>query len=174
MESLYDKNWIPYGYDSVEHEQERKKKGLDLLKDFHETNKDPWVTPAFLERPFNLKIGEHIISGRIDRIDKLQDGTYEVIDYKTGKISDKSLNKDLQLSIYALACRDILNLKVSKLSLYYLEGNKKVSTERSDDQLKAVVDEIDQLIKGMQNSDFAPTPGFHCQFCDFRIICPAV
>jgi DNA helicase-2/ATP-dependent DNA helicase PcrA len=175
IESLYENNWIPYGYESKEHEEIRKKQGLEILKNFYNKNSDPWLIPAFLEQPFSIRVDDFNITGRIDRIDKLSDGTYEVIDYKTGRSKEKAyLKNDLQLSIYALACRDVLHIPVSKLSLYYLEDNERQSTTRSDSQIEDVKGEIQAFILDMQTSKFNPTPGFHCQFCDFRIICPAV
>ena len=52
-----------------------------------------------------------IVSGSIDRIDRLPSGGIEVIDYKTGRVSSqKGVDESLQLSIYALACRDALGL----------------------------------------------------------------
>jgi len=175
MEKLYEENWIPHGYDSKEHEVERKRKGLEVLKTFYETNGNPWVMPAFLERNFNLRIGEYLISGRIDRIDKLDDGTFEVIDYKTGKLKKgQNLDTDLQLTVYALACKEVLGLEVSKLSLYFLEDNQKVSTTRGKEQLEVLRFDIESLVGQMKQSDFDPTPGFLCRFCDFKLICPAV
>jgi len=175
FQELYEKNWIPYGYENAEHESLRKKQGLEMLSDYYEKNRDPWITPSYLERPFNIRIGESFINGRIDRIDRLSDGTYEVIDYKTGRVKDGlNLKKDLQLSIYALACRDVLKINVSKLSLYFLEGNEKFSTTRTDEQIEETKEEILEIIKEMEQSAFHPTPGFHCKFCDFRLICPAV
>ena len=175
MKELYEKHWIPLGYETKSHENARKKSGWEILKQFYETNSDPWVVPAYLERPFNLRVGEHMISGRIDRVDKLDDGTYEIIDYKTGRLKKGvNLNKDLQLSIYALACRDVFRIPVSKLSLYYLEDNEKVSTTRSNEQIEEVLSNIDVFIEDMKKSGFEPTPGFLCQFCEYRLICPAV
>ena len=158
----------------MDHEEERKSKGLEILRQYVEINGNPWVVPAYLERPFNVRIEDFLINGRIDRIDKLADGTYEIIDYKTGSKKDENLKKNLQLSIYALACRDIFKLKVSKLSLYYLDGNEKVSTDRTDSELESTKNEIMSNIELLKSSDFAPTPGFHCQFCEFKMICPAV
>lgn len=175
MKELYEKNWIPYGYESEAHENTRKEKGFKLLKDFFDANSKPWIIPEYLEKCFNLKIGKYWVSGRIDRIDMLEDGTYEVIDYKTGREPEKEdLSKNLQLSIYALACRDIFHLPVSHLSLYYLENNNKISTSRDDSILKNSIEEIEKLICEMENSDFMPKPGYLCQFCDYRMICPAI
>lgn len=176
MEELYLKNWNPEGYDSVAHENIKKKKGLEMLKKYYDANSNPWTVPEFLERSFNLKIGDYTLSGRIDRIDKLPDGTYEVIDYKTGSIhSDLNMKKHLQLSIYAMACRDLFKINVSKLSLYFLDANEKISTERTDVQIDNLAEEIKEKIEEMKASNFEPTPNEKlCSFCDYRMICPAV
>ena len=62
-----------------------------------------------------------IFTGMIDRIDRLPSGGIEVIDYKTGKLSSqKGVQESLQLSIYALACRDALGLGTpEKVTLYF-------------------------------------------------------
>ena len=175
LEELYEKNWLGLGYESKAHENTRMKRGLGVLKQFYESNSDPWVVAAYLERPFNLKLGEYVVSGRIDRLDKLEDGTYEVIDYKTGKLKKGvNLDRDLQLSIYALACRDVFRVPVSKLSLYYIEDNEKVSTSRSNAQIEDLIENVDELVDQMKKSGFEPTPGFLCKFCEFRLVCPAV
>ena len=30
-----------------------------------------------------------------------------------------------------------------------------------------------ETVASMKESEFLPTPGFHCQFCDFKNICDA-
>jgi hypothetical protein len=52
-----------------------------------------------------------VVGGQIDRIDWLPSGGIEAVDYKTGRMSSqKDVAESLQLSIYALACRDALGL----------------------------------------------------------------
>ena len=70
----------------------------------------------------------------IDRIDRLPSGGIEVVDYKTGRVSSqKSVEESLQLSIYALACRDALGLGTpEKVTLYFTETGTHMSTTRSD------------------------------------------
>lgn len=172
---LYEKNWIPYGYENEDQEHAKKQKGFELLTEFYKKNCNPWIVPVYLEKPFNIKIGEYWITGKIDRIDKLEDGTFEVIDYKTGQKPDKAnFSKDLQLSIYALACKEALGISASKLSFYYLDGNKKISTSRTNADLKNVKHDIEVLIAEMKKSKFQAAPNYFCQFCDYKIICPAV
>ncbi|MBI2634714.1 ATP-dependent helicase [Candidatus Peregrinibacteria bacterium] len=174
LKDIYERNWLPHGYESMEHEKTRREEGWKMLRTFFKENSEPWVVPAFLEQPFNIKVGSYMVSGRIDRIDKIGNGIFEVIDYKTGRKKDDDLAKNLQLSIYALACRDVLKIKADKLSLYFIEDNEKVSTTRTDKQLDQVESEVLSIIQEMERSKFEPKPGHYCQFCNFRIICPAV
>ena len=37
---------------------------------------------------FAFRLGPHLLRGRVDRVDRLPDGSYELIDYKTGKPED--------------------------------------------------------------------------------------
>lgn len=54
--------------------------------------------------------------GKIDRIDKLPDGSWEVIDYKTGTDVDLSLpvTDSLQMGIYAVGAQRAWNMKKAK------------------------------------------------------------
>jgi len=174
MKDLYEKNWIPHGYDSIEHEAERRKKGWEQLETFYDTNSTPWVKPAYLERPFSIKLADNWFTGRVDRIDKLSDGTYEVIDYKTGRLKDDiKLKGNTQLALYVIAAQEIFNLKVSSASLYYLEDNKKLSITVEELDIPKARVKILETVSKIQESDFAPTPGYACSFCDFKLICPA-
>jgi DNA helicase-2/ATP-dependent DNA helicase PcrA len=175
LKDCYEKTWIPMGYESKAHEQARKLKGLEVMQTFFEKEKkDGFIVPAFLEKAFNVKIGRVRFNGRIDRIDKLPDGTYEVIDFKTGSYKKGvNLKNDLQLSLYALACRDVFNIEVSALSLYFLENGEKVSTTRAPEDLEKLKTELLDVSENIKVSDFAPTPGHHCDWCEYRILCNA-
>lgn len=62
---------------------------------------------AMREEPLKLSAGNLQIDGRIDRIDRLEDGGLAVIDYKTGRVSVAAWMgerpDDAQLPLYALA-----------------------------------------------------------------------
>jgi DNA helicase II / ATP-dependent DNA helicase PcrA len=175
LKKCYEDSWIGAGYESLAHEQTRKKRGWEIMEGFYrEEEKLGFLQPAHLEKPFSLKIGGMRFSGRIDRIDKLPDGTFEVIDFKTGTYKkDTNLKKDLQLSLYAMACRDVFKLPVSALSLYFLEDGRKVSTTRSDKDLEVLKTELTAAYEEMKASSYLPTPGHHCQWCEYRVLCNA-
>jgi len=174
MKKMYAINWISAGYESTEHEDARREQGTQMLQSFYDKHNDPWVIPEFVEKNFNIKVGEYMFTGRIDRIDKLDDGTYEVIDYKTGKSKALNAGHKLQMAVYALACRELFHIPVSGLSFYFLEDGEKLSLKQVPKNLDKVRDDILENIEKIKASGFNPTPGFLCNFCDYKVICPAV
>ena len=117
-----------------------------------------------------------VVSGSIDRIDRLPSGLVEVIDYKTGRTSSqKGVDESLQLSIYALACRDALGLGTpEKVTLYFTESATRMSTTRTDEQLDAVRADILARTARIRSGDFAATPSADtCRWCDYARLCPS-
>jgi len=163
---IYNEEWIDEWYESKSHKEQYYQLGKNSLKMFFERfkEKSPKIKEIngvlALELPFSLKIKDYTIKGKIDRIDELEDGTIEIIDYKTGKPKEK-LNKEEkeQLLIYQLAAEEVLKLQPKQLTYYYLDAGQELSFPS--------IKEIEKI----QNSEFEPTPGFHCKFCDFKHIC---
>jgi len=116
-----------------------------------------------------------VVGGFIDRIDRLPSGAVEVIDYKTGGAwAPEDVESSLQLSIYALGCRDGLKLgRPERVTLDFVEHGLRFSAERSDDALDNVRAGLALRARGIRGSDFAPTPcPRSCGWCDFAAICP--
>ena len=122
-----------------------------------------------LELAFNLKIGGNTIIGKIDRIDDLGNGKVQIIDYKTGTSKDKPEKE--QLFIYQMAAQEILNLKPELLSYYYLDDGKILSFLGTEKELEQQKEKVLEQIEKIKNSEFEPTPGWQCQYCDFKDIC---
>jgi superfamily I DNA/RNA helicase/RecB family exonuclease len=133
-------------------------------------------TPEVLhtEEPFEVKIGDVIVVGRIDRMDRAGDGNVVIIDYKTGKPqSQEDADESLQLSIYALAARQKWGYRTDQLAFYNLEGNSAVMTRRSEIQLQEAKLKVQDTAQRVAAGEFEPNPGFHCSFCHYRNLCPA-
>ena len=116
-----------------------------------------------------------IVTGYIDRIDRLPSGAVELIDYKSGSAtSPEQAASSLQLSIYALACRDALDLgRPERVTLYCVEQSRRFSAERTDAALDALRDDLAARAREIRVSDFAPTPSPRsCGWCDFTGLCP--
>ena len=174
---MYDASWIDDWYQSKDQKDKYYKKGKDILKEFYESNKDKWTIPVALERGFKLKVGDYFINGRMDRVDKLPDGSLQIIDYKTGQSKEKIEGDDKnQLLIYQLAANSVQEYKnlgaVSNLTFFYLEDNLQISFLGDDDDLVELKEKLLETIENIKSAKFTATPAAHlCSHCDFKDIC---
>ena len=131
--------------------------------------------PLLLEQPFSLPLDGLRVTGRIDRVDRHPDGTYEVIDYKTGSAKRATdLQRDLQLGVYALAASEVFRFKPLRLSYYYLETGERVHVEKPPERLREDKDAILKAAQGIRSERFPALPDrVKCAGCDFRLLCPS-
>jgi RecB family exonuclease len=114
------------------------------------------------------------ILGRIDQVNRIARDDVEVVDYKTGKPKkQKDADVSLQLSVYALAAREVLELTPKRLVFYNLVTNEAVAAERSSKALDEVRKTIAETADLIRAGEFPARPGFICRYCDFQPICPA-
>ncbi|NTV30468.1 UvrD-helicase domain-containing protein [candidate division WWE3 bacterium] len=181
MEELFMKNWIGSGYSSKAHEQKRYQDGLGMLKRW--LSLDVPMSPSIhkLEEPFSVRIAPDLqLGGRIDRIDLMADGCYEVLDYKTGQQPEdrelKTGDKGLQMCIYAIALNhpQFWNISLDKLvfSFYYLETGNKVTLTKTQADIEEAKAEILRIREHIENSNFECNHGFFCQRgCEYSLFC---
>jgi len=131
--------------------------------------------PLLLEQPFSLRVDGLRLTGRIDRVDRHSDGSYEVIDYKTGSAKRAAdLQRDLQLGVYALAAREVFRFDPLSLSYYYLETSERVTVEKPRDRLEEDRQTIINVAEGIRAERFPAKPDrMKCSGCDFRLLCPS-
>jgi DNA helicase-2/ATP-dependent DNA helicase PcrA len=170
---FYNTCWQDDWYPNDQMRERYRKKGREQLISYISSLKINPPEPLALEQGYTYKIGDIVLKGRMDRIDHFEDGV-EIIDYKTGNPKTEKkierLDKE-QLWLYQLAARDVLGLNVKKLSFVYLEDNSVVSFIGTDDDLLKLQEDIVERVARIRESHFPPTPGFHCQYCDFADIC---
>jgi DNA helicase-2/ATP-dependent DNA helicase PcrA len=126
------------------------------------------------EASFTIQIGTATIRGRIDRMDRMKDGTLAIINYKTGKArSQKDADESLQLSIYALAAQAKWNTSASCVAFHNLEDNSRIDTARSQFDLEEARVKVEKVAASIAEGKFNAKPGFQCGSCPYRNLCPA-
>ena len=182
LERLFTERWTPTGFGDRTTEEAYGRRVQTLLDNFWDGELRGLGQAIHEEQWFDLTLDPAdgsppvIVSGSIDRIDRLPSGGIEVIDYKTGRVSSqKGVDESLQLSIYALACRDALGLGTpERVTLYFTESATRLSTTRTDEQLDAARDDILARTARIRSGDFAATPSQNaCRWCDYAAMCPA-
>jgi DNA helicase II / ATP-dependent DNA helicase PcrA len=170
---LYKEYWQTDGYNNKEERDQYQQKGKLALRRFLKDYKtNPPLEIIFLEKKFSFKIGGNVIKGTIDRVDRLSDGSLEIIDYKSGSTKEKlDFKQKRQLILYQLFLEEYLQKKVGKLTYYYLESGEKLSFTAEDKDKDKLKEQILKEMQAIKKRNFAPTPTPMCRFCDFRDIC---
>jgi DNA helicase-2/ATP-dependent DNA helicase PcrA len=175
MLELFEACWRRGGFGESAQELELHGKARAALVLYHGHLEAHEAEPVWFERSFSFKLGPHHLRGRVDRVDRLADGAYEMIDYKTGRPrTAEQLRDDVQLSLYALGARESWEVQAERLSYYYVLDDVKVpvpSSEMDPGWIARVVAEVGAAILSER---FEPTPSpATCALCDYRIACPA-
>ncbi len=182
---ILEENWIKEGFTGKVHEKKFFEKAKVYLLGFLKEGFNQKTLPILMEQRFTLplpkKENEKMlrIGGVMDRVDELENGCLEILDYKTGATipSQKEVDKNLQLTFYALASTFIpeppfkKDPEKVKLSLYFLDTQEKFTTQRNRKQLEEAIDEIYRIRKEIENSDFRCSGNTLCEQCEYSLFC---
>lgn len=127
-----------------------------------------------------------LLSGKIDRVDRLDENTYRIVDYKSGGTygySDRDFFKQgrqLQHALYAYACEVLLrknndtkDVRV-KEGVYLFptkkgEGRRYIRVQRDKSKLVSL---LNNLFDVMEQGTFAATLDTDdCRWCDYQVVC---
>jgi DNA helicase-2/ATP-dependent DNA helicase PcrA len=175
LNRLFEQGWRRTGFGSSDDELQFRDRAKEALRLYWERERLAEGEPVWLERKFDFKVGDHHVRGRVDRVDRLPDGDYELIDYKTGeRKSEEDLASDLQLALYRMAAREAWGIEASTGSYYYVLDGEKVPAPTRPDDAERVERTVLQVGEGILGQDFEPRPSPKvCSWCDYRLICPA-
>ncbi len=175
--NFYNQNWNAEVFKNKDEEVAAMKQGIDILTRYYNNNDIRSANIVNLETRFEVPVGEHLLGGIIDRIDRLEDGSFEIIDYKTTRRlpAQQIVDNDFQLSLYRLGLAGKwpkLEIPQVKLSLYFLKHGIKLTSERTPKQLEETKRHVLDLVSEIEKSDFKPIPSALCNWCGYQKYCP--
>jgi DNA helicase-2/ATP-dependent DNA helicase PcrA len=163
-----------------------QRRALDtMLRNYYDSEVAPGLGGEVLavEKRFEFPLDASTVTGYIDRIDRLADGRLRLIDYKTSRSAMKTeeAEQDLQLALYALACREVPELcelgEVSQLVYLY---PRKLSYGKITRRGQTMSLDLQERTRGRVRDAIAEIASEHfdfsaeadCTWCDFKRICP--
>lgn len=172
---LLESAWRRGGMGVSDEERQLRAKATEALHRYHERSQVEDSEPLWFEKGFQFQLGPHVLRGRVDRVDRLPDGSHELIDYKTGRPKSQSqLHEDVQLALYAVAAREAWHVESSKQSYLYVLDDEKVQVPTDQIEPEWIEETVREVGDGILSQGFEPTPSFTtCSMCDYRIACPA-
>ncbi|MEE8178250.1 MAG: PD-(D/E)XK nuclease family protein, partial [Acidobacteriota bacterium] len=183
VEAILGEHWSSAGFTDPHQESKYKEMGREQLAGLRKALEGQPFQLLHQEKSFQFSVdigagvkqgGGTKLLGRIDQINQLAGQDVELIEYKTGRAqTQKDADRSLQLTLYALACREVLDLKLLSLVLYNLTTQEGCRTTRGPDDFKELQGQIRQVSRDVLAGKFSALPGYHCRYCDFRPICPA-
>jgi DNA helicase-2/ATP-dependent DNA helicase PcrA len=175
VQRILEMEWRSVGFEDEYQEAEYKKDGIAQLHAFHAGVMAAPPRICEQEKRFELPLENNVIvTGRMDQVNSLGRNDVEIVDYKTGKPKkDAAAKKDLQLSLYALAAKEIFEWNPIRLVFHYLQNNQSQATTRDSKQLEEAEGVVQETAADIRAQEFPARPSFVCRNCAYRPICPA-
>jgi len=132
---------------------------------------------------YGVDVDGDLITGKIDRIEKNNDGTYSLYDYKTGEpVSPKQIdiggtkeNYHNQLCFYKYAYEKYTGNKVSQVGIIYVENHtKSVFKELCSYDMEYIENKIKETYNNIKELNFNPInedKQGNCKFCAYKQLC---
>jgi ATP-dependent DNA helicase UvrD/PcrA len=173
---VFRSSWRNEGYRSEDHARRRFDQGVEALRGFLEREVEGADPPTDVERVFRFKLEDVVVSGRMDRVDEAG-GRVVITDYKTSELEDEKADTNardnLQLSIYALAHRELTGKGPDRLELRYVLSGVVGTSTRSEEKLERTRDRVLAIAESVRSGDFRARPSEQsCSICACRPICP--
>ncbi|RAI14694.1 MAG: hypothetical protein DK841_01230 [Candidatus Melainabacteria bacterium] len=191
-------------YPTLEEILEKFRLGMDGMKFSSEAKKEKYFKqgqklltnyyPYFSQIPisritdiefsfYGVDVDGDFITGKIDRIEKNSDGTFELYDYKTGNYTnekkiapnEEKQNYFNQLCFYKYAYEKLTGNKVSKVGIIYVENHEKsVDKYLTDDDMKYIetlIKDTYQNIKALKFNPIKEDKQGACKNCVYKQLC---
>ncbi|MBK7537535.1 MAG: PD-(D/E)XK nuclease family protein [Myxococcales bacterium] len=172
--AFYQAAWLAEGLSGLELFEQ----GLHICRAFVRVQGVlDWRHVLAVEQDFRLQVGEFTVVGCIDRVDKLDDESIEIIDYKSNYqlFSREEVDSSLQLALYQAAAQTLWPwAKNIRLSYWLLRHDLRQVTVRTGQQISDALTYVEMLGRQIEAAaSFPPQVSANCAYCDHRHHCDA-
>jgi putative RecB family exonuclease len=153
--------------------------GSEALVDHYFELEDPdRIHPVGLELTLEADVAGVRLRGIVDRLDRREDGSLVIVDYKTGRAPSVQYeqSKLVGVHLYALLCREALGQAPAEVRLLHLREPMVIATTPTEQSLRGQRTKTGAIWSAIERAcdreDFRPRPSPLCNYCRFREFCP--
>jgi putative RecB family exonuclease len=173
-----EESWIDAGYANAEEMTQALAEGKEIISSYVEQVQKAPVTAKtlYIEKTLKAPLDDFILIGRLDRVDEWEDGTLEILDYKTGRsgVTNEEAAQDLALSVYQLLVKKHHPDRPVCASIIAVRSGEKGTFSLSDSDLAELETDLKSICSEILNRDYenlSPKVKSLCPSCDFLKLC---
>ncbi len=118
------------------------------------------------EQQIHAVLGEHILGGRLDRLFQNATGHWQLIDYKTGSVSDVAIHRP-QMELYAwLVHQRYPEQPEVTVNIFFTAQNQYETLHFKRDELQQIAARWQTIIANLQRGSYEKNLS-HCQSCPY-------
>jgi DNA helicase-2/ATP-dependent DNA helicase PcrA len=110
--------------EGLDHADEFVDQAYDLHSFVDAFKASEWAhrSPAFVEVPIETRVGPVVVRGRVDAVFRNADGTWELVDWKTGRAPGgrDAAARSVQLAVYRLAWSRLHGVPLDQVTAAFL------------------------------------------------------
>ena len=172
----YEQAFVSEGYITREHEEQRRKKGIETLTKFFDEDKKLNLMPAKVEERFEFELRGARVTGRYDLItgkgESVEIRDFKTSDVKDQKHADQRVKDSIQMMIYALAWRKKHDV-TPETTLVFIESDLTATKKIATEEISEIENIIENVARGIKDGNFKAKPDSRqCTLCSYHDICP--
>ena len=169
---IIDAVWVPSKRVEDSLNQKYKAAALNQIKRYVKNYLPVPEEITHAEFRFTFGLDQYVLTGQVDLIKSYQDGSLEIVDFKTlNRVDIDVQGFAMQMDIYVLGIEATLGKTVARQTIHFLGDNQVVSLEWNNQRKNRAIREITALLNQIEANHFPPNPKY-CKSCtEFQIIC---
>jgi RecB family exonuclease len=173
-----EESWIDAGYRSADEAAEALSEGREIVSRYvaDQLLINRSSRTLFTERQMRVAMPSFDLVGRVDRLDEHEDGTLEIVDYKSGRaeVEVSEVQADIAMCCYALLVKRKYPEQSVRGTIIALRSGASATASWTDTDIELIEEDLVALGAQILSDDFPemrPSPKPLCAHCDFLPLC---
>lgn len=152
----------------------------EIITTYFEMEDPTTITSEGVELRLAAMVDGAPLFGILDRLDRGEDGSLTIVDYKTGGLPNRNYDSQTfaNAELYAALCEAELGERPTKIRLMYVAKGESIERDVTDVVVKARAHSASsawgKITKFYDDGEFPATPSVNaCRFCSFKDLCRA-